>query len=145
MLNHINLIHLHLKIIFGTDKGKLIQIPSDSECNIAIFGPPGSGKTSGIAIINAMSFQGSVLAVDVKGDLYNYVSKHTNRKIVRFCPDSPTALKGLTRSQNWGKWMIQIRNYILNPSQPFSSQMRADQTETISLQEQERCFRVSLI
>ena len=80
-------------IIFGTDNGKLIKIPSNSECNIAIFGPPGSGKTSGIAIINAMSFQGSVLAVDVKGDLYNYVSQHTDRKIVRFCPDSPTALK----------------------------------------------------
>lgn len=84
-------------IIFGTDNGRLIQIPSNSECNIAIFGPPGSGKTSGIAIINAMSFQGSVLAVDVKGDLYNYVSKHTKRKIVRFCPDSPTALKDSVR------------------------------------------------
>lgn len=84
-------------IIFGTENGKLIKIPSNSECNIAIFGPPGSGKTSGIAIINAMSFQGSVLAVDVKGDLYNYVSKNTNRKIVRFCPDSPTALKDSVR------------------------------------------------
>ena len=84
-------------IIFGTDNGKLIKIPSNSECNIAIFGPPGSGKTSGIAIINAMSFQGSVLAVDVKGDLYNYVSKNTNRKIVRFCPDSPTALQDSVR------------------------------------------------
>lgn len=84
-------------IIFGVDNGKLIQIPSNSECNIAIFGPPGSGKTSGIAIINAMTFQGSVLAVDVKGDLYNYVSKHTDRKIVRFCPDSPTALRDSVR------------------------------------------------
>lgn len=84
-------------IIFGTDNGKLIKIPSNSECNIAIFGPPGSGKTSGIAIINAMSFQGSVLAVDVKGDLYNYVSQHSNRKIVRFCPDSPTALQDSVR------------------------------------------------
>ena len=84
-------------IIFGTDNGKLIKIPSNSECNITIFGPPGSGKTSGIAIINAMSFQGSVLAVDVKGDLYNYVSKNTDRKIVRFCPDSPTALKDSVR------------------------------------------------
>lgn len=84
-------------IIFGTEKGKLIKIPSNSECNIAIFGPPGAGKTSGIAIINAISFQGSVLAVDVKGDLYNYVSKNTNRKIVRFCPDSPTALQDSVR------------------------------------------------
>lgn len=80
-------------IVFGIDKGKLITIPSNSECNIAIFGPPGSGKTSGIAIINAMTFQGSVLAIDVKGDLYNYVSKHSKRKILRFCPDSPTALQ----------------------------------------------------
>ena len=84
-------------IIFGKEKGKLITIPSDSECNIAIFGPPGSGKTSGIAIINAISFKGSVLAVDVKGDLYNYVSKHTKRKILRFCPDSPTALQDSVR------------------------------------------------
>lgn len=84
-------------IIFGSDQGRLIKIPSNSECNIAIFGPPGSGKTSGIAIINAMNFQGSVLAVDVKGDLYNYVSNHSKRKIVRFCPDSPTALKDSCR------------------------------------------------
>lgn len=80
-------------IIFGKYGRQLITIPSDSECNIAIFGPPGSGKTSGVAITNAMEFEGSVLAVDIKGDVYNYVSKNSERKIVRFCPDSPTALK----------------------------------------------------
>lgn len=79
-------------IIFGTDKGRLIAIPSDSECNITIFGPPGSGKTRGIAIPNAMMFDGSVLAVDIKGDIYNYVSQHSNRRILRFCPDEPNAL-----------------------------------------------------
>lgn len=84
-------------IVFGQDQGRLLCIPSDSECNIAIFGPPGSGKTSGIAIINAITFQGSVLAVDIKGDLYNYVSAHSHRKIVRFCPDSPTALQDSVR------------------------------------------------
>lgn len=78
-------------IIFGKDGKKLITIPSNSECNIAVFGPPGSGKTSGLAIINAISFKGSVLAVDVKGDLYNYCRK--KRKIIRFCPDSPNALQ----------------------------------------------------
>lgn len=80
-------------LIFGTDGNRLISIQSNSECNVAIFGPPGSGKTSGIAIINAMRFKGSVLAVDVKGDLYNYVSKNSKRKILRFCPDNPNALK----------------------------------------------------
>lgn len=79
-------------IIFGRINKQLISIPSDSECNIACFGPPGSGKTSGIAIINAMKFGGSVLAVDIKGDLYNYVSTNSNRKILCFCPDSPEAL-----------------------------------------------------
>ncbi len=91
-------------IVFGKDKGRLITIPSDSECNIAVMGPPGSGKTSGIAIINAITFQGSVLAVDVKGDLFNYVSKHTKRKILRFCPDSPTALKDSVRFDQFGEY-----------------------------------------
>ncbi len=91
-------------IVFGKDKGRLITIPSDSECNIAVMGPPGSGKTSGIAIINAITFKGSVLAVDVKGDLYNYVSKHTKRKILRFCPDSPTALEDSIRFDPFGEY-----------------------------------------
>ena len=81
-------------LIFGKDRrGRLVSIPSNSECNIAVFGPPGSGKTSGIAIINACRFQGSVLAIDVKGDLYNYVRKHTKRKIIRFAPDAEDALQ----------------------------------------------------
>lgn len=81
-------------LVFGrTGDGRLISIPADSECNIAVFGPPGSGKTSGIAIVNAMCYDGSVLAVDIKGDLYNYVSSHSSRSILRFCPDSPDALQ----------------------------------------------------
>ena len=80
-------------IVLGTVKNRLVAIPANSECNIAVFGPPGSGKTSGIAITNAMTFPGSVLAVDIKGDLYNYVSQNSYRYIVRFCPDHPNALE----------------------------------------------------
>ena len=79
-------------LIFGMNGNRLISIPSTSECNLAVFGPPGSGKTSGIAIIDAMQFDGSVLAVDIKGDIYNYVSTHSNRKILRFAPDADDAL-----------------------------------------------------
>lgn len=81
-------------LVFGMDinEERLIMIPSNSECNIAVFGPPGSGKTSGIAITNAITFQGSVLAIDIKGDLYNYVYKNSNRKIIRFAPDAEDAL-----------------------------------------------------
>nr|WP_288662809.1 type IV secretory system conjugative DNA transfer family protein [uncultured Anaerostipes sp.] len=79
-------------LIFGYYDDRLITLPSNTEGNIAVFGPPGSGKTSGIAIPNAISFDGSVLAVDVKGDIYNYVSQHSDRKILRFCPDHPDAL-----------------------------------------------------
>lgn len=80
-------------LIFGKDGYRIISIPSSSEANIAVFGPPGSGKTSGIAIINALRFQGSVLAIDIKGDIYNYVHNHSNRKILRFAPDAPNALE----------------------------------------------------
>lgn len=80
-------------IIFGMDQQRLISLPSDTEGNIAIFGPPGSGKTAGLAIINAMQFSGSVLAVDIKGDIYNYVSSHSKRKIIRFAPNHPDALE----------------------------------------------------
>ena len=79
-------------IIFGMDQKRLISLPSNTEGNIAIFGPPGSGKTAGLAIINARQFKGSVLAVDIKGDIFNYVSSHSNRKIIRFAPDHPDAL-----------------------------------------------------
>lgn len=76
-------------------KLSLITLPSDTETNIAVFGPPGSYKTSGLAIINAVTFEGSVLAVDCKSDIYNYAKKY--RRIVRFCPDDADPIKNSIR------------------------------------------------
>lgn len=78
-------------IVLGMSEHRLLTIPSNSECNIAVFGPPGTGKTSGVAIPNAITFNGAVLAIDIKGDLYQYVYHNSNREIIRFCPDDPEA------------------------------------------------------
>lgn len=79
-------------IMFGiADDNHLIKLNSNAEGNIAVFGAPGSRKTSGIAIPSAAQFDGSVLAVDIKGDIYNFNKNH--RKILRFCPDAEDALQ----------------------------------------------------
>lgn len=80
-------------IVIGHTGSRLVGVGADCESNIAVFGPPGTGKTSGFAIINALRFPGSVLAIDIKGDIYNFVRKNSRRKIIRFCPDHPDALR----------------------------------------------------
>ena len=73
-------------IIFGTtDEGRLVKLPSNAECNIFVAGITGSSKTTGVVIPTCSQYDGSVLAVDIKGDIYN--ACHKKRKILRFCPD----------------------------------------------------------
>ncbi len=80
-------------IVFGLDKkGRLLSVGSDCESNFLTIGPPGSWKTRGHAIPNCITFDGSVVCVDMKGDCGDYVSKHTDRKILTFCPDAKDAL-----------------------------------------------------
>lgn len=78
-------------IMLGSKNGHLIKLNSTAEANIAVFGAPGSRKTSGIAIPSASKFSGSVVAIDIKGDIYNY--NKGKRKIIRFCPDIKNSLK----------------------------------------------------
>lgn len=78
------------------DKGRLIYIKPGSELNAVIYGPPGAGKTSGIGIPSVINYRGSCLVVDIKGDIYNFVSKHNPKRakrILRFAPDDPDALE----------------------------------------------------
>lgn len=82
-------------INFGYDpEGRAIFLKEDCEYNICVFGPPGSSKTAGFANVNAITFPGSCLIVDIKGDIYNYVKNiaKSKRKIARFCPDDPNAM-----------------------------------------------------
>lgn len=79
-------------IMFGYSKdGNLITYDSKTEMNCAIFGSPGSAKTVGYVKPNARRFDGSVIAVDIKGDIYEYNKRY--RKIIRFAPDIPNAIQ----------------------------------------------------
>lgn len=80
-------------IFFGKDfLGHLIGLSSFFEGHICVFGPSGTGKTSGFCIPAEITYEGSCFVMDIKGDQYDFVSKHTHRKIVRFSPDDPHAL-----------------------------------------------------
>ena len=85
--------------MLGKFQKKLITFPASSETNICIFGPPGSGKTAGLGIINVISMihaGGSALVIDIKGDIFNFVSKFFEGKgtrLLRFCPDDPDAIE----------------------------------------------------
>ena len=76
-------------VLFGYSGKKLIKLTSDSEANIFVCGSPGSAKTTSQVIPSAAQFAGSVLAVDIKGDIYAHNSG--KRPIRRFAPDIPDA------------------------------------------------------
>lgn len=68
-----------------TDDGRVVKLTSDAECNIFVSGMMGSSKTTGVVIPTCSQYEGSILAVDMKGDIYN--ACHKKRNIYRFCPD----------------------------------------------------------
>lgn len=74
-------------IILGKIGDHLIKRPSEGVGNLALFSLPGGGKTTSQIIPSAMRFSGSVLAIDIKGDILHYTKKH--RKIKIFSPENP--------------------------------------------------------
>lgn len=71
--------------VLGRTDDRLIYLPSNAKANLFIAGSPGSRKTTGIAIPTSLRYDGSVLAVDIKGDIYHHCHKY--RRILRFCSD----------------------------------------------------------
>lgn len=74
-------------IILGKKGKKLIKRSSFGVGNLAVFSLPGGGKTTSQIIPSAMRFSGSVLAIDIKGDILHYTKD--KRKIKIFSPDDP--------------------------------------------------------
>lgn len=85
-------------IVFGYDtKGRLLSVESDCESNFLTVGPPGSWKTRGHVMPNCITFDGSIVCVDIKGECGEYSKTHSKRKILRFCPDDEHALEESVR------------------------------------------------
>lgn len=74
-------------IILGSVDGRCIHRPTASEGNLALFALPGAGKTTAQIIPTALRFGGSVLAIDIKGDILRATKGQRKTKI--FAPDDP--------------------------------------------------------
>lgn len=79
---------------FGTkfEPNGFVGKPAQEDGHILGVGPPGSGKTMALVIPTMMTWRGSQVIIDVKGDLYLYwlrLNKHTGKKVKVFSPGSP--------------------------------------------------------
>lgn len=74
-------------IILGKSGSHLIKRESSGVGNLALFSLPGGGKTTSQIIPSALRFDGSVLAIDIKGDILHYTK--SNRPIKIFAPENP--------------------------------------------------------
>ena len=72
-------------LIFGKIDNRTVCRPSDHDGNAILFAAPGVGKTMGQIIPSAMQFNGSVFAIDIKGDISTYTIG--KRRIKFFDPD----------------------------------------------------------
>lgn len=68
-------------IILGSAKDHCIYRPSNADGNIALFALPGAGKTTAQIIPTAFKFAGSVLAIDIKGDILAATKHWRNIKV----------------------------------------------------------------
>lgn len=74
-------------IILGKVGKSLIKRPSDAVGNLSLFALPGGGKTTSQIAPSALRFAGSVLVIDIKGDILNATKDH-RKKIKIFAPDN---------------------------------------------------------
>lgn len=74
-------------VMLGKYGKKIVKRDSEGAGNLATFGLPGCGKTTGQIIPTALQFAGSVLAIDIKGDILNFTKD--KRKIKVFNPEEP--------------------------------------------------------
>lgn len=79
--------------VFGKeDNGKYVTKPETTDGHILVIGGAGCGKSSGVAIPTAKSWQGRMFAIDMKGELYeNSKADRDESKIRVFNPTDHSA------------------------------------------------------
>jgi len=80
---------------FGTkgDPNGFIGKPACQDGHVLVAGVPGSGKTMGIVIPTLMTWRGSQIILDTKGDLFRYwlcLNKHDGKRFLLFRPGAET-------------------------------------------------------
>jgi len=63
-------------VFFGARGGQYVVKPEDMDGHVLVVGTPGSGKSSCVAIPTLRSWNGSIFAIDIKGELYINTKKY---------------------------------------------------------------------
>lgn len=75
--------------VFGRYGGRLLEKPAEVQGHCLIVGGTGTGKSRGVAIPSLLRWNGSILAIDVKGELSEITARHrTTGKTYIFNPES---------------------------------------------------------
>ena len=76
-----------LPTLFG--KGPYLRTTRQDYSNMLVVAPPGSGKTTGIAAPTLLTYAGSVIVLDVKGELFDLAARQREKmgdRVFRFSP-----------------------------------------------------------
>ncbi|MEO1495030.1 MAG: type IV secretory system conjugative DNA transfer family protein [Pseudomonadota bacterium] len=95
--------------------------------HMMLFAPTESGKTTGWAIPNLLHFSGSVVALDIKGELFEETSRFCRgmgQRVLTFSPSDPNRSSGYNPlalaaatddpDQRWVA-ILDVSNYIIEP------------------------------
>lgn len=76
-------------IVLGIKDGRLIEKPVSMEGHVAVFGVSGDGKGAAMAVPSLLRWEGGLICIDIKGELYQKTAHTRRSKVFLFDPDNP--------------------------------------------------------
>lgn len=77
-------------IILGRDARGYLALGGQE--SVALYAPPRSGKTSGVAVPNALAFDGSLVCIDLRGEIHDATAgarAESGQRVIRLDPFNP--------------------------------------------------------